>query len=196
MELQPGRHIDGPAVVSDRMPAVRIDVATDFAYAGRLRFVLNGVARVESFVFAAADDPRAGRLLVVQFEGYLEGNDHVYDYPFTETVTLGNEPFHADAAVVDLAPPPPPDSDMGRVLALLEAQGHALPARAAVQRFVYLPDEAKRNELIILYAEGLDGGAESAPWEEVARAMRERVLGSVTVRFPDGGGTPAERDRP
>ena len=190
MVTEPRRSVEGRTVVSGRMPAVRIKVAAGFAYAGRLGFVLHDVARVESFVFAAGGG-EAGRLLVVQFEGYLEGNDHVYDYPSTDTVLLGDRPFLADAAVVDLAPPPPPDSDVGRVLNLLEGQGYALPARAAVQRFVHLPDEAKRHELILFYAEGLGHGeSEAAPREEVAGAVRERALESFTVRFPDGDGTP------
>ena len=185
------RSVEERAVVSDRMPAVRVDVAPGFAFAGRLQFVLYGVAGVESFVFAAAGDPPAGRLLVVQFEGYLEGNDHAYDYSFAETVTLGNRPFHADSAVVDLTPPPPPDSAMGRVLGLLAARGYTLPARAAVQRFVHLPDEAKRHELIILYAEALaDGKSGAAP---SAEAARQRALSSFAVRFPNGDPPPSER---
>ena len=70
MGPEPRRSVTGRTLVSDRMPAGRVDVSAGFAHAGRLGFVLNGVARAELFVFAAADDPPPGRLLVVQFEGY------------------------------------------------------------------------------------------------------------------------------
>ncbi len=177
------RSIEGRTVLSGGMPAVLIDVADDFAFLGRLQFILSGVARVDSFVFAAGEERDPGRLLTIQFEGYLADNDYTYDYSFAETVTLDDRILHTDTAVVDLTSLPPPDSDMSRVLALARAKGYALPARAGVQRFVYLANEEKRHELLIVYAEGLDdAGRGSVSWDEA----RGRALQSFTLRFLDG----------
>ena len=187
MDAEPRRDVAGRVLVSDRTPAVRIEVAAGFAHLGRLRFVLADVARVEAFVFAAGGD-RGGRLLVVQFEGYLADNDHVYDYPLAEPVVLGGRPFLTDAAVVALEPPPRPTSDIGRVLDLVRARGYALPVRAAVRRFVHLPDAARRDELLINYAEGIGDEADAAP---TAAAVLERALASFAVRFPNGSGAGA-----
>ncbi len=174
--------IEGRTVLSGGMPAVRIGVADDFTFLGRLQFILSGVARVDSFVFAAGKERDPGQLLVIQFEGYLADNAYTYDYSFAETVTLDDRTFHTDTAVIDLTSLPPPDSDMGRVLALVKAEGYAVPDRAAVQRFVYLTDEEKRNELFMLYAEGLDdAGPELASWNEA----RRRALKCFTLRFLD-----------
>ena len=181
MERSPRRDLDGRTLVSDQMPAVEIDVRAEFAHVGRLQFNLYGAAQVESFVYMAEHDRRGGRLLVIQFEGYLDDNTHTYDYSFAETIALGNRPFHTDRAVVDLVPAPPADSDIGRVLRLVEAQGYALPARAIVQRFVYLPDRAKRNELLIFYAEPFgDGAPDTTAWHTAT----QRAMTSFTVRFP------------
>lgn len=181
MDRSPHRDLDGRTLVSDRMPAVEIDVGADFAYVGRLQFILYGAAQVESFVYIAEDERRDGRLLVIQFEGFLDDNTHTYDYSFAETIALGNRPFHTDQAVVDLVPAPLSDSDIGRVLRLVEAQGYPVPARAIVQRFVYLPDRAKRNELLILYAEPFgDGAPDTVAWHTAT----QRAMTSFTVRFP------------
>ncbi len=75
---------------SDRLPAVRISVHPDFAYAGSLRFILNAVAHVEQHHFVIADERRrVQRLVWVQFEGYLDDNAHTYHYPMMDTLTLG-----------------------------------------------------------------------------------------------------------
>jgi hypothetical protein len=56
-------------------------------------------------------------------------------------------------------------------------------------RFVYLPDAARRNELLILYAEAVGEGVVDTGFE---RPVRERALTSFTVRFPEPALTPAE----
>ena len=198
MSTEPRRRVEGRTLVSDRMPPIRLRVAESFDGAGRLRFVLYGVARVESFLFVAHDHHRVERLLLVQFEGYLDHNDHVYDYPITETVTIGGHAYLTDAAVMSLATPPPPDSDVGRALARLGELGYVLPAAGVSQRFVRVLDETKRNELLILYAEDLGafgltvddvapGGPGAERWDEIARSVRERALASFTVLDGDRG---------
>ncbi len=174
-------------MISDRMPAIRIEIAGAFEYVGRLRFVLYGVARVEAFLFVAHHHQRVTKLLLVQFEGYLDDNDHVYDYQIAESITLGSHPYLTDAALVTLAPPPPPDSDLGRAISMLREQGFALPAAAVGVRFVRLLDEAKRNELLIIYGEdaGEAGRSADAPtaghWSDLVSVVRERALRSFTI---------------
>ncbi len=77
-ETIPRRHVSGQTLVSSHLPAVEIDVAPAFTYVDRFQFILYDAAHVESFVFAAAGAGQAGRLLVLQFEGYLESNDFTY----------------------------------------------------------------------------------------------------------------------
>lgn len=183
------RMVDSHTLVSDSQPAVVVEVAAGFAYVGRPQFILSDVASVDAFVFAVGDEGRPARLLVVQFEGYLESNDHTFDYSFADTILLGNRQFHTDTTVVALSPPPPRGSDMGRVLDLPRRRHYPLSGRATVMRFVYLPDAARRNELLILYAEAVGEGVVDTGFE---RPVRERALASFTVRLPEPALTPAE----
>ena len=199
MSTEPNRHVEGRTLVSDRMPAIRIRVDDAFEYVDRLRFVLYGAAQVELFLFAAHDHRRVDRLVLVQFEGYLDDNDHVYDYPITEAVTLGGDVYLVDTLALSLTPPPPPDSDFGRVLALLRERRYILPLGAIVQRFVRVLDEARRNEILICYGEATDEpgpangevavpGRAAEPSLAHIRELRERALDSFSV-FVDAGST-------
>ena len=51
--------------------------------------------------------------------------------------------------------PPKPESDAGHVWAMLKASGYKWSRDAMNVRLVYLPDEQKRTELMIIYAEDL-----------------------------------------
>ncbi len=89
---------------------------------------------------------------------------------------------------MDGVPLPPPETDIGRVLRLLQRRGVTIPVRAAVQRFVYLLDQAMRNELLILYGEEVRGsGTWSGGLGADGEALRERALRSFALRFTDSG---------
>ena len=201
MSTEPFRRLEGHTLVSDRMPAIRIRVDDAFEYVDRLRFVLYGAAQVELFLFAAHDHRRVDRLVLVQFEGYLDDNDHVYDYPVTETVTLGGEVYLVDTMPLTLDAPPPPGSEFALVLALLRERGYTLPTVAVGQRFVRVLDEARRNEILIFYVETFDQallavgevavpGRDVEPPAALIRVVRERALGSFTILAGDDGTVP------
>jgi len=187
---------------SDRLPAVRISVHPDFAYAGSLRFILNAVAHVEQHHFVIADERRRVRRLVwVQFEGYLDDNAHTYHYPMTDTLTLGApagapggaHTFLHDAGVLNIDDDyrERPASDSAHVVDFLRGQGYGYDGDTLFKRLVWL-DAAKRNELMIIYAEDLrptgyrvpdlqPGGSAAAHWPALAQALHRRALASFTI---------------
>ena len=185
------RRVTGNTLVSDRMPAIEVTVAEAFTYVGDLRFVLGEVAQVEAFLFIAQRRGAVSQLVVVQFEGYLDGQEGSYDYPSTRLVTLDRHPYQADTFIQSLTPRPPPASDVGRLIALLEERGYALPPAVLVQRFVRVLGAAKRAELLISVVEPLDdadliaavaraGQPVPAP-SGLARAAERRALASFAV---------------
>ncbi len=70
------RDVDGNTLSSTAMPPIRIKVDDAFQYAGALHFILYDVAHVDVFLFVAAEQRHIHRLLIVQFEGYLDDNDY------------------------------------------------------------------------------------------------------------------------
>ena len=73
---------------------------------------------------------------------------------------------------------------------MLRERGFALPAAAVRQRFVRLLDEAKRNELLIIYGEDAGEAGRSADshaadqWSNLVPAVRERALRSFSIVDP------------
>ena len=176
------RLVKDQVLTSTYLPAIRIKFDNQFKYAGTQKFVLYEKAQVEQFFFVDADSAgRIKRMYFAQFEGYLPGVDAKYDYPVTETVTLAGHTYIVNAESVPNVSAmlkQNPESDAARAASFLKSKGYRLDESIRFQRFVRLVDEAKRNELILVYVE--DAGALSAP-EKVGKEFSARALQGFTV---------------
>jgi hypothetical protein len=192
----PARTVKGEVLTSTAMPALGLEFGKEFKYVGNQDFILYNVARAEQHFFVDADKQgRIKRLYWVQFEGYLPDNTHTYGYKANKIVNLGGLDFIADAGARNLkANPGRPDSDSARARAFLESKGYRLASDEVLsQRLVHLVDEAKRNELMIIYMEDLGatglsasdlsaGGRAASQWDELAKQLLERAVKSMKVR--------------
>ncbi len=186
---QPSRIVKGQVLTSAEKPALRIEFDKGFKYAGGHDFILYDVARAEQHFFVDADkDGHIKRIYWVQFEGYLPSNDHTYRYKVNKTTKIGGLEFIADASARNVkGNQGRPDSDSNRARAFLESKGFRMASDDVMsQRLVHLVDEAKRNELMIIYMEDLGGtgltaadltanGKAAAQWEEMAKGLLERA---------------------
>jgi hypothetical protein len=189
------RQVTGQTLTSIQLPAVRLQFDKAFKYAGNQSFVLYDVANAEQHFFVDADrEGRIKRLYWIQFEGYLPNNNHSYDYKATKTVEIGGLSFIADAYARNIkANPGRADSDGNRARAFLESKGYRMASDEVLsQRLVHLVDEAKRNELMIIYLEDLGGmgltaadlgkgGSAAARWDEISNKLLERAVKGVTI---------------
>lgn len=195
-EKQSGpRTVKGQVLTSTEMPAVRLRFEKAFKYVGTQNFILYDVARAEQHFFVDADEQqRIKRMYWVQFEGYLPSNTHTYRYRVTKTVNIGGLDFIADAAARNInASPGRPDSDGSRARSFLEGKGYRMASDDILsQRLVHLVDEAKRNELMIIYMEDLrrlgltaadlaSGGAAAARWNEIAKGLLDRAVMGIEL---------------
>jgi len=192
----PARTVKGQVLTSSAMPALGLEFGKEFKYAGNQDFILYNVARAEQHFFVDADKQgRIKRLYWVQFEGYLPDNTHTYGYKANQVVNLGGLDFIADAWVRNLkVNPGRPDSDGARARAFLASQGYRLASDDVMsQRLVHLVDEAKRNELMIIYLEDLSatglsasdlspGGRAAAQWGDLSKQLLDRAVKSMKVR--------------
>jgi hypothetical protein len=197
MTLPLQRTVHGNALRSEARPATRLRVADGLAYAGGQRFILYGLADAEQHLFVAAGPDGAARaVLWVQFEHFLEGNTHTYNYPAAETVMRGGLTFVVDGGVHDweAGAAQRPDSDSARAAAFLRERGFVLKPDSMYARLVCVPDEARRHELMLIYAEDLPDGLRvgevepgrqgEARWPGLWAGLRARALASFAV---DGG---------
>jgi hypothetical protein len=192
---EPARTVKGQVLTSTAMPAVRLEFNQAFKYIGNQDFILYNVARAEQHFFVDADKQgQIKRLYWVQFEGYLPDNTNAYRYKVNKSVTIGGLEFIADAYARNIKiNAGRPDSDGARARAFLESKGYRLVSDEVLsQRLVHLVDEAKRNELMIIYMEDLSelkltandlapGGQAADKWDGVSKDLLERALSGLKV---------------
>jgi hypothetical protein len=189
------RTVAGQVLTSKEMPAVRLEFAKEFKYAGGQSFVLYDVANAEQHFFVDADkEGHVKRLYWIQFEGYLPDNTHSYDYKSPQVVNIGSLDFFVDIWARSLKGNlGPPDSDGNRARAFLESKGFKSGAEVVSTRLVHLVDEAKRNELMIIYLEDLsgtgftaadlnEGGKAHAEWANLSQALLARAQKFMKIR--------------
>ena len=189
------RTVNDRVLTSTQLPAVKLEFSKPFKYVGGHSFVLYEVANAEQHFFVDADkDGRINRMYWVQFEGYLASNTHTYDYKSTKTVNIGGLDFIADAYARNIkASPGRPDSDGNRARTFLESKGYRLGSDDVLsQRLVHLVDEAKRNELMIIYLEDLSpmkltaadlgkGGRAANQWPTISQGLLERATKNMKL---------------
>jgi len=193
---QQSRTVKGQILTSTETPVVKIEFDKGFKYVGGHDFILYEVARAEQHFFIDADkEGRIKRMYWVQFEGYLPSNTHSYRYKVSKRTNIGGLEFIADAYARNVkGNPGRPDSDGSRARAFLEGKGYRMASDDVLsQRLVHLVDEAKRNELMIIYMEDLSGmgltaadlaagGRAAAQWDEISNGLLDRAVKGMQIR--------------
>ncbi len=194
----PHRFVRDTTLVSTDLPAVRIQVAAEFRYAGCVSFNLWEVAAGERYIFVEAADLLIRRLFILQFEGFLPGNSKTYNYRFDDPLLLGGQRFKhgayafSNAAIARQSP----GSEAPLTAAFLREQGYTFADEWMMSRFVTVPDAARRHELILFYmemapasghtlAEFYEGKGEEAVetplWRQIGAGLTARSLQNFTV---------------
>lgn len=179
------RSVTGQVLTSTALPTVRLEFDEQFKYVGQQSFVLYGVAHAEQHFFVDADaERRIKRLYWIQFEGYLPSNSHSYQYKINKQVNLGGLTFIADTFARSSvgAGKDRPDSDLGKAEAFLESKGYRIERNSLVlQRLVHLIGAARRDELMIIYAEDLGEPVTAADLNALADGLVERAARNMTI---------------
>jgi len=109
-------------------------------------------------------------------------------------VDIGGLDFIADVYARNIKTNPGrPDSDGSRARAFLASKGYTLGSDEVMsQRLVHLVDDAKRNELMIIYLEDLSpmkltaadvapGGKAAGEWEKISAGLLDRALKNMKI---------------
>lgn len=191
-----GRSVSSNELVSDYDPAVTLRFDPAYRHIGGQKFVLYGNADTEQHFFVEThDDGKLKSVYWVQYEAYLPGKPWTYDYDDSPLrVTLGEYEFFADTAVVSFDPNRERrrGTDGAMVRQFLASKGFVFPREFAYARLVYLTDESRQKELMIIFIDDLspqgltatelkEGGTEYARWPEVEQAHLDRIRRTLAV---------------
>ena len=179
------REVQGNTITSDSLPSIRLTVDSSLGYLGRQTFVLYNVANADQFFFAELDGKRVKRFLWVQFEGYLPGLNHTYDYSRDSTITMWGQAIHrASSLRATPTTETRPDSDGARARGFLKDRGLTLAPAMLYHRLVWLVDQPARNELMVIYMEdpadyNLTGALEGPVLQDLLRLSLRQAERSV-----------------
>ena len=158
------RTVTNNTLVSRVDPSITLDFDKTLPYAGSQSFLIFHVAAAEQYLFVDAGPGKSiRRFYWVQFEHYLPDNKFIYDYTGIEQrpLQIGPLTFLQDTAVVPdyFTGDNRPGSDSEAALNLLRSKGYRVDGTFTRVRMFYLPDASKRKELMLIYGERFDAGA-------------------------------------
>ncbi len=155
------RSVQGNDLISEQDPAAILRFHESFQYLGGQKFILYGNADTEQHFFVTTTpDDKIQSLYWVQYEAYLPGKGGSYDYDDSPLrVTLGDYEFFTDTAFVSFDPDRKrkAGTDGARARQFLAQKGFILPLEFAYARMVYLTDESKRKEVLVIFIDNLAG---------------------------------------
>lgn len=176
----PAHAVRGNTLRVDLPGLSAIQVQRDFRYAGAQRFILRGVADAEQHAFAAVDATGAiERFYWFQFESLLPAAKGAYDYSKDSAMLLAG--LNWQTSVRRYTAPPEADGDQAALYKLFTAKRWRQPLPALRARLVYVPDPARRTELMIIYAEATPSSAPPTA-KESAELLERAQAGLRLVR--------------
>lgn len=191
-----GRTAIGNDLVSDYDPAAILRFGPTYRHIGGQKFILYGNADTEQHFFVETHDDGALRSVYwIQYEAYLPDKPWTYDYDDSPLrVSLGDYEFFTDTAVVSFDPDRKRKQGTDGAMArqFLASKGFVFPLEFAYARLVYLTDESRQKELMIIFIDDLapqgltaadleEGGTEYSRWAEVEKAHLDKIRQTLTV---------------
>jgi hypothetical protein len=154
---KPERIIQGNTIMSQRDPAMRIELPQSTHYVGGDRWVLYGIADCEIHVFVDADANRqVKRMYWVQFEQFISSSPELqHNYKPQELAKFAGADAYVRTQFGKSSDPAKKGSDLEHVQALIQSRGYTLPPEMMNVRLVRLLDAQRRKELMIIYSEDL-----------------------------------------
>ena len=196
--------LDG-VLISTKEPALAIEVASPFTYLGRHPIVIGEIGAGERFVFVDAVNEVVGRLLVVQFEGFLPAVDDFFQYDLSGKPVVAKYPFRSNGYAFDMAESVArnPTGEAAATSAFLESNGYEVPRFWMMWRSLTIADEAKKKEAIIFYVEDAESiglaladlyrdDSPTDAWLDIQRGLEVRANGSFRLAEIDNTGRPDE----
>ncbi len=197
--LRAARRVVGRELISSELPAIRIRVTPEFEYVGSFEFRIGDVADGTRYVFVDAPGRRVERMVVVQFEAILPESDEVYRYSFENAEVIAGHRFRSNPFAYSnvSAERENPSGEAALTASLLRDRGYELADEWMLFRFLTVPDQERRHEMIAFYLEPLSNaglvlsevyaGDQSTPaWHGTVGPLEGRARSAITFLPLDG----------
>ena len=196
--------VDG-VLISTNEPALAIEVVSPFTFLGRHQIEIGEIGAGERFVYVDAENEVIGRLLIVQFEGFLPGVDDFFRYDLSGKPVVANYPFRSNGYAFDMAESIAgnPSGEAAATNGFLESSGYDVPRFWMMWRSLTIADTAKKKEVIIFYVEDAESigltladlyrdDKPTDAWLNTQRELEIRANSSFRLAEIDKAGRPVE----
>lgn len=189
------RKVEGKTIFSAQNPRIKIQLRGDFEFVGQFDFKIKDVAGGERYIFADTRQGKVRRLFILQFEAILPASNEIFRYNFDKAQLIGGHKFRSNTFAFSNteARRENPQGEAALTEKLLKEKGFGLEDELMTARFVTVPDEAKKHELILFYVENVDstkyrltdfynGEEETEVWKKLSADLLKRAMKSFKIR--------------
>jgi hypothetical protein len=138
-------------LTSTELPALRLRIEPRLRYLGATELEIKGIARADRHHWAGAVDGEVRQLLVVQFEGFLPGNEERYVYRLPDPVELGGRTWGRWTAGYRASLSDAPE--VADTATLLAAHGLRIADELLMARYATIVEPEARHEVLLFLHE-------------------------------------------
>lgn len=193
----PSREVRGQVIFSKALPAIEIHVAEGFTFVGAFDFKIRDAASGTRYIFADADENfQIRRLIIAQFEAFLPDSGQTYRYDLSSGELMAGYRFRGNPyAFSNLeAKTRNPEGEAACTARFLAAKGFRFNDLWRMYRWLTVPDQSKRHELILFYVEPepdpaktigdfyTPAGLMKPYWDALARTMKDASRNAWTLK--------------
>lgn len=189
------RKVAGKTLISNQLPEIKVKLNGNFKYVGKFGFTIRDIAKGERYVFVDARKNEIQRLFIAQFEAILPTSDEFYRYNFDKAQKFGVHKFRQNTfAYSNLeAEKENPNGEATLTAKFLKEKGYQLEDELMMSRFLTVPDEAKKHELILFYIENVSSSkhrladfykddAATEIWKQISNGLTNRSFKAFKIR--------------
>jgi hypothetical protein len=189
------RRVEDHVLVSESLPAIRIQVDPAFQFVGSFPFRIQNIAQGERYVFIDGTSDQVRRMFIAQFESILPASSEIYRYSFENAELIGGYRFRHNtfAFNVQEAIKENPTGESMLTQQFLENKEYKTPDEWMSSRFLTLGDESRKSELILFYlepvastghrlAEFYNGEEPTRIWQNISKDLTARSRSAFRIQ--------------
>jgi len=136
-------------VISSDLPNIIVQVNSGLGYLGKVHLNIKSHASAEQFYFAEIIHGKPSKMFIIHFEHFHADNDHYFDYPRMNMVSIGGFEFLQQTwAIMDFEL-----FNIQEVASFFVQSGLSIEPNWLVNRYVTIVDETRKHEFILFYLE-------------------------------------------
>ncbi len=188
MEFGPIRAVKGDMILSPYLPRLGVRISEDYIYLGDLQYLAQGTYHVEDFIYLCPNSQgHVTRLLLVQFDGFLDHKEGTYPLPGGSNINLAGDEYNHTLSTASF--PSFDKKSAGAHLAhatdYVRQRSYTLAGEMIYHTFLRLVTDDHRNRFSIHHLERIEDAnlppdhlaANTAQQQEMlARALRDFTI--------------------